>query len=116
LNAAGIEVGTVGNGAVRRSLEPIPAVLKRGGKLSSALDGNFFSPAALQMVKVGEESGDLGTMLLEMSKVYEAEVEAEIKRALTVLEPALILGMGAIIALIIMGILMGILSVNNLIV
>jgi len=58
----------------------------------------------------------LGTMLLEMSKVYEAEVEAEIKRALTVLEPALILGMGAIIALIIMGILMGILSVNNLIV
>ena len=116
LNAAGIAVGTVGNGVVRRSLEPIPAVLKRGGKLSSALDEKFFSPAALQMVKVGEESGDLGTMLLEMSKVYESEVEAEIKRALTVLEPALILGMGAVIALIIMGILMGILSVNTLIV
>ena len=44
----------------------------------------------------------------------EAEVEADVKRALTLLEPALILGMGGLIAIIIMGILMGILSVNTM--
>jgi len=43
-------------------------------------------------------------------------VETEIKRMLTLLEPALILGMGGMIAIIIMGILMGILSVNTLVV
>ena len=53
-------------------------------------------------------------MLLELAQVYESEVESEIKRGLTLLEPALILGMGGVIALIIMAILMGILSVNNL--
>ena len=68
------------------------------------------------MVRVGEESGSLDTMLLELAQVYESEVEDEVKRALTLLEPALILGMGGIIAIIIMGILMGILSVNTLVV
>jgi len=53
-------------------------------------------------------------MLLELAQVYEAEVEADVKRALTLLEPALILGMGGLIAIIIMGILMGILSVNTM--
>jgi general secretion pathway protein F len=41
-------------------------------------------------------------------------VESDVKRALTLLEPALILGMGGVIAVIIMGILMGILSVNTM--
>ena len=60
--------------------------------------------------------GALDKMLIELSQVYEAEVEADIKRALTLLEPILILGMGGVIALIIVGILMGILSVNTLVV
>ena len=68
------------------------------------------------MVKVGEESGTLAPMLLELAEVIEADVEAEIKRGLTLLEPLLILGMGGVIAFIIMGILMGILSVNTLVV
>jgi general secretion pathway protein F len=53
-------------------------------------------------------------MLLELAQVYEAEVEADVKRMLTLLEPALILGMGGVIAVIIMGILMGILSINTM--
>ncbi len=116
LRATDIAVGTVGNGIVRSSLGDMPNTIKRGGRLSQALDARVFSPAALQMVRVGEESGNLHTMLLELAKVYEAEVEDEVKRALTLLEPALILGMGGIIAVIIMGILMGILSVNTLVV
>ena len=74
----------------------------------------MFSPLAVQMVLVGEESGRLDPMLLELAQVYEAEVEADVKRALTLLEPALILGMGGLIAIIIMGILMGILSINTM--
>lgn len=116
LRATDIAVGTVGNSLVRASLVEMPQTIKRGGRLSQALDERIFSPVALQMVRVGEESGSLDTMLLELAHVYEGEVEGEVKRALTLLEPALILGMGGIIAIIIMGILMGILSVNTLVV
>ena len=115
LRATDIAVGTVGNSLIRASLVELPQIIKRGGRLSQALDARVFSPAALQMVRVGEESGSLDRMLLELAQVYESEVEDEVKRALTLLEPALILGMGGIIAIIIMGILMGILSVNTLV-
>jgi general secretion pathway protein F len=81
-----------------------------------ALDARIFSPVAMQIIRVGEESGNLDNMLLELARVHESDVETEIKRMLTLLEPALILGMGGVIAIIIMGILMGILSVNTLVV
>ena len=116
LRAADIAVGTVGNSLIRASLAELPQTIKRGGRLSQALDSRVFSPVALQMVRVGEESGSLDKMLIELAQVSEAEVEDEVKRALTLLEPALILGMGGIIAIIIMGILMGILSVTTLVV
>ena len=116
LRATDIAVGTVSNSLIRASLVELPQTIKRGGRLSQALDSRVFSPVALQMVRVGEESGSLDAMLIELAQVSEAEVEDEVKRALTLLEPALILGMGGIIAVIIMGILMGILSVNTLVV
>ena len=55
-------------------------------------------------------------MLLDLAEINKDEVEARIKRLLVLLEPALILVMGGLIAFIIMGILMGILSVNTLVV
>ena len=48
----------------------------------------------MQMIRVGEESGNLDAMLLELAKVHESDVESDIKRMLALLEPALILGMG----------------------
>ena len=114
LKATDIAVGTVGNTLVAGALAELPATIKRGGKMSETLDPNVFSPVAVQMIRVGEEAGSLDTMLVELASVYESEVEEEVKRALTLLEPALILGMGGMIAVIIMAILMGILSVNNL--
>ena len=66
------------------------------------------------MARVGEESGRLDAMMLELARVFDDHVEASVKRALTLLEPVLILFMGFVIAIIIIAILMGILSVNNL--
>ena len=114
LKASNIAQGTVGNVILRQNLSSIEPAVKRGERLSTALKPEMFSPMAIQMVLVGEESGRIDAMLLELAQVYEAEVEADVKRALTLLEPALILGMGGIIAIIIMGILMGILSVNTM--
>lgn len=114
LKAVDIARGTVGNVVISEHLEGLEPAVKRGERLSKAMQPEVFSPMAVQMVLVGEESGRLDAMLLELAQVYEAEVEADVKRALTLLEPALILGMGGLIAVIIMGILMGILSVNSM--
>ncbi|MGI9314568.1 MAG: type II secretion system F family protein [Luminiphilus sp.] len=114
LKAVDIARGTVSNALIKEHLAGLEPAVKRGERLSKAMQPDIFSPMAIQMVLVGEESGRLDTMLIELAQVYEAEVESDVKRALTLLEPALILGMGGIIAVIIMGILMGILSVNTM--
>ena len=116
LKATDIAVGTVANSIIRSSLSAIAPAIKRGDRLSSVMDPRVFPPVARQMVRVGEESGSLDTMLLDLAEINEGEVEARIKRLLVLLEPALILVMGGLIAFIIMGILMGILSVNTLVV
>ena len=114
LKAVDIARGTVSNTIIRDRLTGLEPAVKRGERLSKAMSPDTFSPMAIQMVLVGEESGRLDTMLIQLAQVYESEVEADVKRALTLLEPALILGMGGVIAVIIMGILMGILSVNTM--
>lgn len=114
LRATDIACGTVNNALVAQAMGRLAPAIKRGDRLSNNLDPDIFSPVAIQMIKVGEESGSVDVMLMELAQVYEADVEANVKRALTLLEPALILGMGGVIAVIIMAILMGILSVNTL--
>lgn len=115
LKSLNIAVSTVGNGVVRAALESLSPEVKRGGRMSQALaDAKMFSPMMIQMVRVGEESGRLDEMLLELARVYDDEVSSGVKRSLTLLEPILILGMGGMIGFIIVAILMGILSVNDL--
>lgn len=115
LQAINIALSTVENGIVRQSFQILPPAVKAGQRMSEALaESGDFTPMVIQMVRVGEESGRLDEMLLELARVYEHDVQAGIKRGLTLLEPLLILGMGGMIALIIISILMGILSVNDL--
>lgn len=66
------------------------------------------------MVMVGEETGRLSEMLIQVADVFDQEVKSAVKRTLSLLEPALILGLGLIIGAIIMSLLAAILSVNEL--
>jgi len=115
LQSISIAIDTVENESARRAFSGLAPAVKQGGRISQALaEAAVFSPMVVQMVRVGEESGSLDAMMLELAMVYDDEVQSGIKRALTLLEPLLILGMGVVIAFIIIAILMGILSVNDL--
>lgn len=115
LKAIQIANETVGNIPLREGLEVLPPAVKAGKRMSVALDETeMFTPMVIQMTRVGEESGRLDDMMLELAAVFEDHVASGVKRLLTLLEPVLILTMGFIIALIIISILMGILSVNDL--
>jgi general secretion pathway protein F len=90
--------------------------LKRGqGLATPMLEAGIFPRLAAHMVRVGEETGEIDAMLIKVADIYDHEVERAVKRMLTILEPLLILGLGVVIAAIIMAILLGILSVNELV-
>jgi general secretion pathway protein F len=115
LKAISIAIDTVDNRVIRDSLQVLPPAVKGGQRMSIALEETkMFTPMVIQMIRVGEESGSLDKMLLELAKVFDDHVQSGVKRGLALLEPVLILTMGFIIAVIIIAILMGILSVNNL--
>lgn len=115
LKAISIAIDTVDNRVIKQALQVLPPAVKSGKRMSVALEETgLFTPMVIQMTRVGEESGRLDAMMLELARVFDGHVQAGVKRGLTLLEPVLILGMGAIIAVIIIAILLGILSVNDL--
>jgi general secretion pathway protein F len=115
LSALHIATQTVGNGKLRLALEHVIPKVKEGWKVVDALEASgIFEPLAINLVKVGEETGRIGPMLLELARIFNRDVETGIKRILTLLEPVLILILGMVIASIIVSIMLGILSVNDL--
>jgi len=68
----------------------------------------------MQMIKMGEETGRLEEMLLRVATIYDKQLRVAIQRMLALLEPALIITLGLMIAGIIVSILLAILSVNDL--
>jgi general secretion pathway protein F len=115
LRALSIAVETVDNTHIKNSLRVLEPAVKRGQRMSVALEETgTFSPLVIQMIRVGEESGSLDQMMTELADVYDEEVQTGVKRSLTLLEPAMILIMGGAIAVVIIAILMGIMSVNDL--
>ncbi len=115
LSALRIATLTVGNVNLRQALEGVIPKVKGGGRMVEALKASgIFEPLAINLIKVGEETGRLGPMLLELARIFNRDVENGIKRGLTLLEPLLILVLGLVIASIIVSIMLGILSVNDL--
>lgn len=115
LQSLSIAVDTVDNTQVKKALGVLEPAVKRGQRMSHALqETKAFTPMVVQIVRVGEESGSLDKMMTELADVYDEEVQAGVKRSLTLLEPILILVMGGAIAVIIVSVLMGIMSVNDL--
>jgi general secretion pathway protein F len=115
LTSLQIATDTVGNPRLRWLLQAMAPQVKEGMKvMDAAAATELFEPLAINLIRVGEETGRLGPMMLELAQVLNREVEVGIKRALTLLEPLLILVLGLLIAAIIVSILLGILSVNDL--
>ncbi|MBN9429130.1 MAG: type II secretion system F family protein [Burkholderiales bacterium] len=115
VTAIRIASDTMENHLLRGAMVSVAPAIKQGERMAQALERTgLFTPLALNMVRLGEETGRLDAMLLELARIHDDEVQSGVKRALTLLEPILILALGAVIAAIIVSILMGILSVNDL--
>ena len=115
LNALTIVRETLSNQVMAAALGEVAEHVKTGRGLAEPLqDSESFPKLAVQMIRVGEETGQLQEMLIQIADTYDGEVQTAVKRLLTLLEPVMILGLGVIIAGIIMSILVAILSLNEL--
>jgi general secretion pathway protein F len=90
--------------------------LEQGRSLSGFLRGNpYFTPMLVQMIAVGEQSGALEKMLARAADSYEKEVEAKVLAMTAMIEPVMILIMGAAVGFIVMSILLPIFEMNQLV-
>ena len=97
---------TMGNAVFRDAVEVVARDLKEGRGMAKPMnEANVFPKLAVQMIGVGEETGKLDEMLIQVADVYDREVASAVKRALALIEPVMIIGLALLIGGIIMSIL-----------
>ena len=105
-----------GNQLISDTVENAASEVGKGQGLGNALaEGQTFPQLTIQMIQVGEQSGELEAMLNKVADVYEKEVESTIMRLTSYLEPLMILVMGAIVGFIVLSICLPIFEMNQLI-
>ena len=97
----------VDNAHLRRALLGMREAIERGASvLMAAGAAGIFTPVVLQMVMVGEETGNLDEMLDEVGQVYQREVEYDLKTMSQQIEPILIFVLGAMVLVLALGVFM----------
>lgn len=107
--------GTLVNRCMFNALSEVTREVQAGEALSSSLArARVFPAIAVQLSKVGEETGQLDEMLQSAATVLEREAHNRLERILTLIVPAAIIFMGLIVAGLIGSVLIGLLSINDL--
>ena len=96
LDALNIIIETTGNSIFQKAFLNIRAKVEKGQSLGQSLDQEgIFPPILVQMTQVGEQTGNLDDTLLRLSKYFESESEIAIKSMTTLIEPMILVVLGA---------------------
>ena len=116
LAALSIARNVVNNTVLRKDVTDAAREVKTGGGLARNLGkGGRFPRFALQMISVGEETGQLDAMLMKVSDSYDIEVRNTIERLLAIFTPVVTLLLAVMIGTIVMSVLLAILGINDLV-
>jgi general secretion pathway protein F len=114
LNSMTIVRDIIGNQSIARTIDPIRNGIKKGEGIALPMkQSGVFPPLAMHLIEVGEESGKLDGMLLQVADAYDIEVRNSVKSLIAFFEPALILLMGFFIGTIVVSMLSAIFSIND---
>lgn len=91
-----ITASVLGNVHYRGALEDMAQQIKQGGRLNDAIVKypKLFPPVVAQMVAIGEDTGELDTILIELAEFYEDEIDQVMEALPSLIEPILILFLG----------------------
>lgn len=105
---------TTDNAWLAKKIATIKTQLERGDTLYRAcLASEAFTPATLQMILVGEESGTVDTMLYEIAMLYQEQVEYDLKTIASQIEPFLLFFLGGLVLVLALGIFLPIWSLSS---
>jgi type IV pilus assembly protein PilC len=94
---------TSGNQVVANAIEAARIEIQQGGMISLALQKEKVFPVmAIQMISIGEETGEIDAMLMKIADFYEDEVEQAVKALTSVLEPIMIVVLGGMVGTILL--------------
>jgi len=114
LDALDIAGRTVGNAIVEKAILAARDSVGRGDSLANSLRrGGVFPPLVHHMIATGEASGGLEEGLLNVAQTYDNEVETAVEALTSLLEPLMILVMGAVVGFIVVAILLPIFDINQ---
>jgi general secretion pathway protein F len=117
LTALDIVKNVVGNKLISNAIEKAGEEVGKGEGLSKSLSAHSSFPyLTIQMIQVGEQSGELEAMLNKIADVYENDSENTILSMTSILEPAMIVFMAVTIGMIVIAIMLPIIEMNQLIV
>ena len=115
LPAVSIVKETITNRVIAGAMSRLQEGAKRGEGISGPLRATGAFPSfSIHMAKVGEETGKLEEMLIKVADTYDERVRRTVKRLTSLLEPVLILTLGAIVGFIVLSMLLAIFSINEL--
>lgn len=94
-----------GNKFIEKKMENVLDNIKKGSPMSFELKKlKIFPPMMISMIKIGEESGAIDTMLSKTSEIFEEELEEAIKKMTSLMEPVIIILIGGIVAVVLLSI------------
>jgi type IV pilus assembly protein PilC len=101
LNSLDIVCDTITNKVISNAIVASKEEVLQGGMLSFALqERKVFPPMAIQMISIGEETGELDAMMMKVADFYEDEVEQAIKALTSLLEPLMMIVIGVMVGII----------------
>lgn len=105
VQALGVVAQTVDNAYIASRIEQMRAGIERGESISRcAAATGVFTPVVLQMMTVGEETGELDSLLFEIAEMYERDTDYAIKGLSTAIEPVLLVFIGVLVLLLALGV------------
>jgi len=114
LGALEITGETAGNQVLTNALTSARQVVREGGQIAPAIEKeNVFPVMAIQMITIGEETGELDKMLMKVADFYENEVEEAVKALTSIMEPIMIMVLGGMVGSILVGMYLPIFSIMD---
>ncbi len=114
LKSVQIAEKVIQNNTIFQTMINVVPELRGGAKLSDTLRHSKFIPLdVIQMLRVGEESGEVGAMLEKVAEELEKAVKVEIKRLLALFEPAVIVLLALVVLIVVISIFLAVIEMNN---
>ncbi len=114
LSSLKITKEVIGNQVYETAVQKVHDSIKEGDTIAAPLDeSKVFPPMVVNMIDVGEETGSLDAMLVKVADIYDDEVETAVDGMLRLLEPALIIVLGGIVAFIVIALYLPILTLAD---